>query len=70
MLPFGARLEQIRCGASNRLPVAVELMVLVVAALARAKVGEIVHELDGRDPFHHLETQLVLATQPGCLRCW
>jgi len=42
-------------------PITVEFMIFVVAALAGAKVGEVMNELDCRDPFHHLESQLVLA---------
>src|SRR6185437_5307552 len=49
---------------SNRHPVAVEFVVLVVAALARAEIGEVMDELDCRDPFDHLEPQLILAAQP------
>ena len=39
-------------------------MIFVVSALARAKVREIMDELDRRDPFHHLEPELILAAQP------
>ena len=46
---------------SNRHPVAVEFVVLIVAAVAGAEIGEVVDELDCRDPLYHLETQLVLA---------
>ncbi|HEY7873471.1 MAG TPA: DUF2945 domain-containing protein [Rudaea sp.] len=49
---------------SNRHPIAVEFVVLVVAAQARAEIGEIMDELDCRDPFDHLEPQLILAAQP------
>lgn len=41
--------------ASDRHTVAVELVVLIVTALAGTKVGEVPHELDGRDPFDHFE---------------
>ena len=37
-------------------------MIFVIAALGGAKVGEIVHELDRRDPLDHLEA--CLAAQP------
>ena len=56
--PFGHLLR------SDRRSIAVELVILVVAALASAEVGEVVHELDGRDPLHHLEAELVFAPQP------
>ena len=49
---------------SDRHPVAIELVVLVVAALSGAEVPEVVQELYGRKPLHHLEAQLVLAAQP------
>ena len=48
---------------SNRHAVTIELVVLIIAALASAEVGEVVHELDGRDPLDHLEAQLVLTSQ-------
>jgi len=49
-------LDDIRnCDASNRHTISIELMIFVVAALAGAKVGEIVDKLDRRDPLDHLE---------------
>ena len=39
-------------------------MIFVITTLAGAQVGEIMYELDGPDPFDHLEAQLVLASQP------
>src|SRR5215469_1979542 len=44
--------------------VAEVLMVLVVAALPGAEMGEALDELDGLDPFDHLEAQLELVAQP------
>src|SRR5215470_1225932 len=44
--------------------VAEVLMVLVVAALPRAEMGEALDELDGLDPLDHLEAQLELVAQP------
>src|SRR5262245_28149854 len=49
--------------ASDWHSVSIKLVVVVVTTLPRAKVGEVVHELDGGDPFHHPEAQLVLAAQ-------
>ncbi len=46
---------------SDRHPVAEELVVLVVAALAGPEIGEVGDELDRRDPLDHLEAELVLA---------
>ena len=40
---------------SDRYSVAVELVILVVATFARAKIGEIVYELNGCNPLDHLE---------------
>src|SRR5262249_14822126 len=40
------------------------LMVFVVAALSRAKMGEALDELDGLDPLDHLEAQLEFVAQP------
>lgn len=39
-------------------------MVLVVASFACTEVGEVINKFDGSDPFDHLETELILATQP------
>jgi hypothetical protein len=39
-------------------------VVLVVAALASSKVGEIRNELDRFDPFDLFESQFVLAAKP------
>jgi hypothetical protein len=39
-------------------------MIFVIAALTSAKVGEIMDELDSRDPFHHLEPKFIFAAQP------
>src|SRR6185312_16704649 len=50
--------------ASNRHTVSIELMILVIAALSRAEVGEVPNKLDRRDPLDHLEAQLVLTPQP------
>jgi hypothetical protein len=49
---------------SNWHAVPVEFVILVVTAFTRAKIGKIVHELDGRDPLDHFEADLVLAAQP------
>jgi hypothetical protein len=38
-------------------------MVLIMAALARTEIGEVVHKFDRRDPLDHLEAQLILASQ-------
>jgi hypothetical protein len=46
---------------SNRHSVTVEFVVLIIAAEAGAEIGEVVDELDCRNPLDHLETQLVLA---------
>jgi hypothetical protein len=68
--PGGAGLTRIRlpaqrdAPASNRHAIPVELVIFVITTIAGAEVGEIVHELDRRDPLDHLEAQLVLATQP------
>jgi hypothetical protein len=48
---------------SNRFPIAVELMILVVAALTGPKMGEVVDELDRGNPFHLLETELIFTPQ-------
>jgi len=42
--------------ASDRHPITIEFVVLVIAALASTEVGEVVNELDGFDPFDHFET--------------
>ncbi len=49
---------------SNRHTVAVEFVVLIVAAVAGAQVGKVMNEFDRDDPFDHLEAELVLAAQP------
>src|ERR1700751_1047800 len=49
---------------SNRHSITVELVVLIVAALARPEVGKILYQFDSRDPFDHLEPKLVFATEP------
>ena len=49
---------------SDRHAVTVEFVVLVVAPLARPKVGEIRDELDRFDPLDVLEAQFVLAPKP------
>ncbi len=41
--------------ASNRHTISIKLVILVIAALAGAKVGKVAHELDRRDPLDHLE---------------
>jgi hypothetical protein len=41
---------------SDRHPIAIEFVILIIAALARAEIGEIRGELDRRDPLDHLET--------------
>src|SRR5215467_1299583 len=48
---------------SDRHAVSIKLVVIIVTALARPKVGVVVHELDCGDPLHHPEAQLVLAAQ-------
>src|SRR6185437_7296104 len=50
--------------SSNRHSISIELMILVVTALAGAEVRVLMHELDGLDPLHHLEAELVLTAQP------
>lgn len=40
---------------SDRHAVSVEFVILVVATFARAKIGEIVYELNGCNPLDHLE---------------
>lgn len=45
---------------SDRRAVAEELLILVVASLAEAEVLEALDELDGLDPLHLLEAELVL----------
>jgi hypothetical protein len=40
---------------SDRHAVAVEFVILVVAAFTRAKIGKIVHEFDGSNPLDHFE---------------
>jgi hypothetical protein len=42
-------------------PITVEFMIFVIAALAGAKVREVMNELDRRDPLHHFEPQLIFA---------
>src|SRR5262245_61189888 len=49
---------------SDRLAIAVELVVLVVATLPRTQVCEALDELDGLDPLDVLEAQLKFVTQP------
>ena len=49
---------------SDRHAIAEEFVILVVTAFTGAKVGIVMHELDGRDPFDHFEADLVLAAQP------
>ena len=49
---------------SDRHPVAVEFVILVISALTGAKIREVMDELDRRDPLHHLEPELILAAQP------
>ena len=44
---------------SDWLPVAVEFVVLVVAALPCAEIGEVMDEFDRDDPFYHLEAESV-----------
>jgi len=51
-------------GRSDRHAAAVKFVILVVAALACAKTGKVVHELDGGNPFDQFETKSVLAAQP------
>ena len=46
---------------SDRHPVTVEFMVLVISALTGAKVGEVMDELDRRDPLYHLEAKFIFA---------
>src|SRR5262249_5343183 len=48
---------------SDRHAVSINLVVIIVTALARPKVGVVVHELDCGEPLHHPEAQLVLAAQ-------
>ena len=48
----------------DRHPVAIEFVVFVVTTFAGTEISKVVHELDGRDPLHHLETEFVLAAQP------
>jgi hypothetical protein len=48
---------------SNRFPITVELMILVVAALTGPKMGKVVDELDRGNPFHLLETELIFTPQ-------
>jgi hypothetical protein len=36
-------------------------VIFVIAALAGAKVREVMNKLDRRDPFHHFEPQLIFA---------
>jgi hypothetical protein len=49
--------------ASDRHAIAVKLVILIVATLARPKIGEIAHKFDCGDPFDHLEAKLVLAAE-------
>src|SRR6185312_4968561 len=49
---------------SDRHPIAVELVILVIASLTGAKVRKVMDELNRRYPLHHLEPELILATQP------
>src|SRR5215469_1232229 len=49
---------------SDRHPVTVEFVVLVVAPLAGSEVGEIRDEIDGFDPLDVFEAQFVLAAKP------
>lgn len=37
---------------SNRRTIPIEFVILVIASRAGAKIGEVVHEFDGRDPLH------------------
>ena len=39
-------------------------MVLIITVLACAETGEVMHEFDRCDSLDHLETQLILASQP------
>ena len=47
---------------SNWHAISIEFVVFVITTLAGAKVRKIMDELNGMDPFNHLETQLVLDT--------
>ena len=52
---------------SNRFPITVELVILVVAAPSGAKMSKVVDELDRRNPFHLLETEFIFSPQSqGC----
>ena len=56
------RTSSLRGASSDRHAVAEEFVIFVVAPFTGAKVGIVMHELNGRDPLDHLETDLVLAT--------
>src|SRR6185437_9399692 len=49
---------------SDRHPVTVEFMILIVSALACAQICEVMNEFNCRDPLHHLEPELVFTAQP------
>src|SRR6185436_17603687 len=63
-LERGQLVGRVSKARSDRLAVAVELVILVVAPLACPEVSEVAHEFDRCNPLHHLEAQLVLAAQP------
>ena len=54
----------LRLFRSDRHAITVELVVLIITALACAEISEVMHEFDRCDPLDHLETQLIFASQP------